>query len=187
MHTPILGIQIRSSNLTRESKYWTWPFIWNRVRWRFNRNRWWPTWCPLVQSRRNSIRVSRNWPIPIRRESPKTLLREKEENIDHQSYPIYTNQWNLYKLGLDDILQRCALEHEIHDIIQEAHLGAASGYFLVYITIKKVLQFGLWWPSINKDCKNKIAQCDACQRIGRPLQKNEMPLLPIIPSLTFET
>ena len=40
---------------------------------------------------------------------------------------------------------------------------------------------------MNKDCKKNIAQCDTCQRIGRPLQKNEMPLLPISPSLTFET
>ena len=67
------------------------------------------------------------------------------------------------------------------------HSGAASGHFLVDITIKKILQSSLWWPSINKDYKDKIAQCDACQRIGRPLHKNEMPLLPISPSLTFET
>ena len=55
------------------------------------------------------------------------------------------------------------------------------------ITIKKILQSGLWWPSLNKDYKDNIAQCDVCRRIGRPLQKNEMPLLPISPSLTFET
>ena len=69
-------------------------------------------------------------------------------------------------LGLDDILRRCALEHERHDIIQEAHSGEAGGHFSVDIIVKKILQSGLWWPSINKDCKNKIAQCDACQRIG---------------------
>ena len=60
-------------------------------------------------------------------------------------------------------------------------------FFWVDTTIRKILQFGLWCLSINKDCKNKISQCDACQRIGRPLQKNEMPLLPISHSLTFET
>ena len=94
---------------------------------------------------------------------------------------------NLYKLGLDDILRRCTLEHERWDIIQEATSGETSDHFSVDITINKILQASLWWPSINKDCKDKIAQCDACQRIGRSLQKNEMPLLPIIPSLTFET
>ena len=79
---------------------------------------------------------------------------------------------SLYKLGLDDVLHRCSLEHERHDIIQEAHAGATSGHFSLDTTIKKILQSGLWWPTINKDCKNKIYQCDAYQIIGHPLQKN---------------
>jgi hypothetical protein len=88
---------------------------------------------------------------------------------------------------LDDILCRCALEHEREDIIQEAHSGAAGGYFSVEMTIKKILQEGLWWLSISKDCKEKINQCDSCQRLGRPLLKNEMPLIPVNPNLVFET
>ena len=39
----------------------------------------------------------------------------------------------------------------------------------------------------QQDYKDKIAQCDACQRLGRPLPKNAIPPLPISPSLTFET
>ena len=68
----------------------------------------------------------------------------------------------MYKLGLYDILHRCALEHERKDIIQEAHSGATGGHFLVETTIKKILQVGLWRPSINKDYKDRIAQCDPC-------------------------
>ena len=79
------------------------------------------------------------------------------------------------------------MEHERQDIIQEAHSGAAGGHFSVETTIKKIHQVGMWWPSINKDCKDKIAQCDTCQRLGRHLPKNEMLLLPINPILAFET
>lgn len=79
------------------------------------------------------------------------------------------------------------MEHEREDIIQEAHSGAAAGHFSVETTIKKILQASLWWPSINKDCKERISQCDPCQRLGRPLLKNEMTLIPINPSLAFET
>ena len=93
----------------------------------------------------------------------------------------------MYKLGLDDVLRQCALEHEREDIIQEAHLGATGEHFLVETTIKKILQAGLWWPSKNKDCKQKISQCDPCQRLVRPLFKNEMPLILVNHSLTFET
>lgn len=88
---------------------------------------------------------------------------------------------------MDDVLHQCALEHEREYIIQEAHLGAARGHFLVESTIKKILQADLWGPSINKDCKENISQCDPCQRLGRPLLKNEMPLIPVNPSLAFET
>jgi hypothetical protein len=35
----------------------------------------------------------------------------------------------LYKLGLDDVLRRCALEHERDAIIEEAHVGLAGGHF----------------------------------------------------------
>ena len=94
---------------------------------------------------------------------------------------------NLYKPGLDDDLRRCALEHEREDIIQEAHSGATRGHFSVETTIKKILQAGLWWPSINKDYKERISQCDPCQRLGQPLLKNEIPLIPVNPSLAFET
>ena len=119
--------------------------------------------------------------------APEHYSEKKKKILTIKATPFTLINGNLYKLGLDDVLHQSALEHERCDIIQEAHSGTAGGHFSVDITIKKILQFGLWWPSINKDYKNKISQCDACQRIGRPLQKNEMPLLPIIPSLTFET
>ena len=62
-----------------------------------------------------------------------------------------------------------------------------GGHFSVETTIKNILQVSLWWPSINKDCKEKINQCDLCQRLGQPLLKNEMPLIPVNPNLAFET
>ena len=35
----------------------------------------------------------------------------------------------LYKMGLDDILRRCVLEHERDHIMHEAHYGLAGGHF----------------------------------------------------------
>ena len=34
----------------------------------------------------------------------------------------------LYKMGLDDILRRCVLEHERDNIMHEAHYGPAGGH-----------------------------------------------------------
>ena len=44
----------------------------------------------------------------------------------------------------------------------------------------------MWWPTLHKDCKNFVSQCDKCQWLGRPLPSTEMPLISVNPSLTFE-
>ena len=92
----------------------------------------------------------------------------------------------LYKMGLDDILKRCILEHEIDNIVYEAYYGPVRAHFQADTTIKKIQQPGLWWPALYKDCKKFVSQCDRCQRLGRPLPSTEIPLISVNPSLTFE-
>ena len=78
------------------------------------------------------------------------------------------------------------LEHERNNIMNEAHYGPAGGNFQADTTAKKIQQSGLWWPTLHKDCKKFVSQCDRCQRLGRPLPSTEMPLISINSSLTFE-
>ena len=75
----------------------------------------------------------------------------------------------LYKMGLDDILRRCVLEHERNNIMNEARYGPVGGHSQANTTANKIQQSGLWWPTLHKDCKNFVSQCDRCQRLGRPL------------------
>ena len=72
----------------------------------------------------------------------------------------------LYKMGLDDILRRCVLEHERDKIFHEAHYGPAGGHFQADTTTKKIQQSRLWWPTQYKYCKKFVSQCDKCQRLG---------------------
>ena len=69
----------------------------------------------------------------------------------------------LYKMGLDDILRRCVLEHERNNIMNEAHYGPVGGHFQVDTTAKKIQQPNLWWLRLYKDCKKFVIQCDGCQ------------------------
>ena len=50
----------------------------------------------------------------------------------------------LYKMGLDDILRRCLLEHERNNIMRGAHYGPVGGHFQANTTAKKIQQSGLW-------------------------------------------
>lgn len=46
----------------------------------------------------------------------------------------------LYKLGLDNILRLCALDHERPDILWECHSGVAGGHVSGKATARKILQ-----------------------------------------------
>ena len=72
----------------------------------------------------------------------------------------------LYKLGLDEILHKYVLEHELRRILEEAHAGVAGGYYEGKPTTQKVLTAGLWWPIVHKDAKELCKSYDVCQ-IGR--------------------
>ena len=55
-------------------------------------------------------------------------------------------------------------------IIEEAHVGPVGGNFHADTTTRKVLQFGLLWSSLNKDCNAYVNKCDKCQQMGQPLR-----------------
>ena len=53
--------------------------------------------------------------------APKHYSEKRKKILTIKAAPYTLINGNLYKLGLDDVLRRCALEHEREDIIQEAH------------------------------------------------------------------
>jgi hypothetical protein len=57
----------------------------------------------------------------------------------------------IYKLGVKNNLQRCVLENEREDIINESHTGLRGGHFQAETTVRKILQASLWWPNLHKD------------------------------------
>lgn len=45
---------------------------------------------------------------------------------------------------------------------------------------------GYYWPAIFKDSKAYVKRCDSCQRVGRPIVSDEMPLKPQVLIEPFE-
>jgi hypothetical protein len=72
----------------------------------------------------------------------------------------------LYKLGLDNILRRCVLNHERQDIPWEFHNGVVGGHVGGKATAYKVLQARLWWDTLFKYAKEYARSCDTYQRVG---------------------
>ena len=67
---------------------------------------------------------------------------------------------------------------ERNNILDKAHGGATRGKYVGKLTAQKVFPVGLWWPTLHKDSKAYCKACDACQRMGRPSQRDEFPLQP---------
>jgi len=71
-------------------------------------------------------------------------------------------------------------------IITEAHGGVARGSYAGNATMQKILLTGLWWTTLHKGSKAYCRACNTCQRMGRPLQRDEIPLNPQVSLQPFE-
>jgi hypothetical protein len=58
---------------------------------------------------------------------------------------------SLCKLGVDGILRRCVVEHEILIILVEAHDGIVGGNYAGKSTVHNILCARLWWPTLHMD------------------------------------
>jgi hypothetical protein len=78
----------------------------------------------------------------------------------------------------DQEIRRCVREDEVYDILKACHDGPCGGHFADKRTTHKILRMGYYWPSIFKDAKKYVKDCDSCQRIGQPNHRDEIPLNP---------
>jgi len=91
-----------------------------------------------------------------------------------------------YKLGIDNVLRRCVLSHEIQYILWECHNGVAGGHVGGKDTAHKVLQAGLWWAMLFKDAKEYARSYDTYQRVGKMSRQDELPLQSVREIWEFE-
>ena len=83
-------------------------------------------------------------------------------------------------------MRRCVREDEFILILDEAHSGIARGHFAVETTAQKVLQAGLWWPTLFSDAVEFVKRCDPCQRATKPQNWDRMPLSMNLATQPFE-
>ncbi|GJW17656.1 reverse transcriptase domain-containing protein [Tanacetum coccineum] len=81
----------------------------------------------------------------------------------------------LFRIGADQVIRRCVYGQEAVDILTACHNGPTGGHHDANYTAKKVFDSGFYWPNIYRDAHDLVTRCDACQRQGKILQKDEMP------------
>ena len=92
----------------------------------------------------------------------------------------------LYKKGTDQVIRRCVPDFEQSAILQEAHYGLARWHFLGHVTGKKILQAGLWWPTMLRDAHEFVKRCVLCQKLCQPNNNDKIIDHPIVPLEPFQ-
>lgn len=87
----------------------------------------------------------------------------------------YWDEPYLYKLGIDGIYRKCVAEPEQRNILHECHSSLSGGHGSTSKMAARVLQSGLYWPTLFKDAHEFIKTCDACQRVGNISMRDQMP------------
>ncbi|KAL4290652.1 hypothetical protein GQ457_14G014500 [Hibiscus cannabinus] len=108
------------------------------------------------------------------------------KRFKHNAKGYFWDEPYLFKQCADQIIRRCIPEEEQQTILEQCQSAPYGGHFGGNRTAAKVLQSGLYWPTLHKDAQLFCQQCDRCQRTGNISKRNEMPLQNILEVELFD-
>ncbi|XP_075092157.1 uncharacterized protein LOC142172442 [Nicotiana tabacum] len=112
----------------------------------------------------------------VGRWTPQDLSYQQRKKLISVAMYYLHNEPYLFKICADNIIRRCVPEEEMTKILYQCHDGAIGGHYAANRTTFKVLEAGFFWPTLFKDVRAYVAQCDKCQKIGNITKRDEMPL-----------
>ncbi|XP_070002016.1 uncharacterized protein [Nicotiana sylvestris] len=86
----------------------------------------------------------------------------------------YWDEPLLFKIYVDNMIRRCIPKKDQHSILQACHALPYGGHFGGIRTTAKVLESGLYWPTLFKDAHAWVKSYDECQRTGKISRRHEM-------------
>jgi hypothetical protein len=69
----------------------------------------------------------------------------------------------LYRFGQDNKFCHVLQLERVPTILQELHNGFGGRHFSLNIMVKKILDLGYWWPTMNKNVHEFCRTYDLCQ------------------------
>nr|CAN83413.1 hypothetical protein VITISV_011239 [Vitis vinifera] len=113
-------------------------------------------------------------------EIPSEWRAQDKKHFFAKIHAYYWEEPFLFKYYADQIIRKCVPEKEQQRILSHCHENAYGGHFASQKTTMRVLQSGFCWPSLFKYAHTMCKSCDRCQRLGKLIRRNMMPLNPIL-------
>lgn len=76
----------------------------------------------------------------------------------------------LYRKGFSVPLLWCAAHDEAKQVLTEVHEGACGDHTRGQIPAKKILRYGYFWSTFNRDAADYTRKCDKCERFAKILR-----------------
>ncbi|KAI3767334.1 hypothetical protein L2E82_17429 [Cichorium intybus] len=111
---------------------------------------------------------------------PKHWTKQRQKQFRTYAKRFIWDDPDLFKVGEDQIIRRCVPDKEIGEVLDLCHASACGGHFSGRKTGYKVLESGLYWPTIFRDAYRTAKECINCQQLGNISKRDQMPLNPIL-------
>ncbi|XP_070050819.1 uncharacterized protein [Nicotiana tomentosiformis] len=106
-----------------------------------------------------------------------TFPDEQLLDVTMEETPWYANIANY--LASDNMIRRCIPEKYQPSVLQAFHASPYGGHFGGIQTAAKVLESGLYWPTLFKDAHAWVKGYDECQRTCNISRRHEMSMTTI--------
>ncbi|XP_019195683.1 PREDICTED: uncharacterized protein LOC109189530 [Ipomoea nil] len=74
---------------------------------------------------------------------------------------------DLYKQSFGGPLLKCLLKPEAEKVMDEAHRGICAAHQGAHTLARKLVVQGYYWPTMMRDCVERMSKCGVCQVICR--------------------
>ncbi|RDY00305.1 Retrovirus-related Pol polyprotein from transposon 17.6, partial [Mucuna pruriens] len=104
----------------------------------------------------------------------------KDRLASDAKYCVWDDPY-LRRICFDQITHRCIPKSKIKSVLHFCHSESGGGHYGSMKTAKKVLDSGLYWPTIFRDAHTFVSSCSQCQKARVAIsQRNEMPQQPML-------
>ena len=142
----------------------------------------------ITEARVNVIEEKEDWRTPILKFINGTLEMDDKANlrrVTHKAQNYCVMGGALYRRALTEPLLRCIGPDETEMAMTEIHSGICGNHVSARSMALKIIRHGVFWPTMQKDCKNFTKKCKPCQMYGVMNHRPAIPLSPTAPPCPF--